>query len=139
MHYLKLVKEGTIEDFMQSDESKFPCVCCYSESHPNYSAQQDVVIAKSKPSNKPILSFTIEAISPVPPGYMIGETRTLQFEEGMTWGEWCNSKYNTLGWYVLYGDFLDLVVHDFGDYVVYRGSSVRPTDIILNNTYNYYA
>lgn len=49
MHYLKLVKEGTIEDFIQSDDAKFPCVCCYSESHPNYSTQQDAIITKSKP------------------------------------------------------------------------------------------
>lgn len=139
MHYLKLVKEGTIEDFIQSDDAKFPCVCCYSESHPNYSTQQDAIITKSKPSNKPILSFTIEATEPAPPGYIIGETCTLQFEEGMSWGEWCNSKYNTLGWYILYGDYLDFVVHNFGDYVVYRDSSVRPTEIILNDTYNYYA
>lgn len=50
MYYLKFVKEGTIEDFIQSDDAKFPCVCCYSESHPNYSTHQDIVITKSKPT-----------------------------------------------------------------------------------------
>lgn len=50
MHYLKLVKEGTIEEFIQSDNAKFPCICCYSESHPNYSTHQDAIITKSKPT-----------------------------------------------------------------------------------------
>ena len=27
MKYLKLLKEGTVEDFINSDKAGFPCVC----------------------------------------------------------------------------------------------------------------
>lgn len=147
MHHLKLIKDGTIEDFIQSDQSKFPCICLYSKSHPNYSIQptptfikgRPTITPSSKPSNRPILSFTIEATFPALPGYTVGETHAFQFEEGMAWNEWCDSEYNTLGWYVLEHEINDFVVHNYGDYVVYHGGSVRPTDIILNDFYGYYA
>lgn len=80
MHYLKLVKEGTIEDFIQSDDAKFPCICCYSESHPKYSTQQDALITKSKP---------------VPLGTFIIDNVTYYAEYNMTWEQWINSKHNT--------------------------------------------
>lgn len=56
----------------------------------------------------------------------------------MTWNEWCNSKYNTLGYYIVNEYERDFVVHEFGDYINYNGSTVRSTDIIMNTTYNYY-
>lgn len=135
MHHLKLIKDGTIEDFMQSDQSKFPCICCYSKSHPNYSIQPTPTFTKSKPAA--LRSFIIEMTGLLQPGYTGDEHDTFQFEEGMTWSEWCDSEYNTLGWYVLEHEIIDVVVHNYGDYVVYRGSLVRPTDIILNDEYSY--
>jgi hypothetical protein len=142
MHHLKLIKDGTIEDFMQSDQSKFPCICCYSKAHPNYSIQRTPTFTKSKPP-KPTLSFTIENMGPALPGYTGDEHGAFQFEEGMTWSEWCDSEYNTLGWYIFILDNEDIyrtfVVHNYGDYVVYGGSTVRSTDIILNDEYGYYA
>lgn len=32
------------------------------------------------------------------------ESTSYQAEEGMTWGEWCNSEYNTKGYYIDYDD-----------------------------------
>lgn len=139
MYYLKLVKEGTIEDFIKSDKSKFPCVCCYDKSHPNYAIQQAPVITKVKPTS-PILSFTIKDLSPSPSGQL--PECTFQFEEGMTWEEWCNSKYNTLGWYIFILDNEDIyrtfVNHNYGDHVCLMGSTVRSTDdIIFDGLYTY--
>jgi hypothetical protein len=124
MHYLKLVKEGTIEDFMKSDESKFPCVCCYSESHPNYSAQQDAVIAKSKP---------------VPLGTFIIDNVTYYGEYNMTWEQWINSKYNTGNFdSVICTNSLCSTSHTFiklgNKYVVdFNGEGVHGEYIILSN------
>lgn len=39
-----------------------------------------------------ILSFTFEDAN--------GVTYSLEFEKGMTWGEWCESFYNTVGMYI---------------------------------------
>lgn len=53
-----------------------------------------------------------------------------QAEEGMTWGDWVNSDYNTGYWCA-------------GDYTIYAGnaviSNVQPSDIIISKTYTTYA
>ena len=82
MHHLKLIKDGTIEDFMQSDQCKFPCICLYSKSHPNYSIQRTPTFTKSKPAA--LTRFIIGGV-------------TYYAEDNMTWEQWVNSKYNTGG------------------------------------------
>lgn len=52
-------------------------------------------------------------------------------EEGMTWGEWCNSSYNTYGYVIDYNGYIAAGVGH--DYVAFSGSLVKSTDVIINN------
>ena len=54
-----------------------------------------------------------------------------QAEEGMTWAEWCDSKYNVDGWYVS-----DNMIYDsYGEcYVMRKTKLIKPSDIIDNNS-----
>lgn len=80
MKYLKLLKEGTVEDFINSDKAGFPCVCVYDESHPNFNSENNVIITLEKP---------------VPLGVFRIDNVTYYTEYNMTWEQWVNSKYNT--------------------------------------------
>ena len=63
-------------------------------------------------------------------------SKTYNFEEGMTFEEFCNSSYNIDNWKVV----SIFISHQYNDYVVERGSSVRPYDIIKSNgSYSYYS
>ena len=52
-----------------------------------------------------------------------GVTYSLEFKEGMTWGEWCNSSYNTVGMYIN---------TDNGGEVIYWG--VSPIYVLIDPT-----
>lgn len=67
-------------------------------------------------------------------------------EEGMTWGEWVESEYNTDGYYVgsvpVYGDVICIKDSDSYTWKLMMPSAdlvdlweVTPTDIITNNLY----
>ena len=62
---------------------------------------------------------------------------TIQYEEGMTWGDWLNSKYNTFGAekksYILFPQYGYLTYGEYGDS---SEPSVSTTDKI-DNTYTY--
>lgn len=52
-----------------------------------------------------------------------------QADEGMTWSEWCDSSYNTGGYYVRYDNITD------GSWVVCdRAGTVTPTSVISSGT-----
>lgn len=52
----------------------------------------------------------------------------LQAEAGMTWEEWCDTDYNTIGCYVD-SDLVSIVLHD-GDSII---NGVESTDEIIQN------
>jgi hypothetical protein len=61
---------------------------------------------------------------------------TYQAEKGMTWAQWCNSKYNTIKAHVVddfvgvnYDEFMDICKCYIGDIDNY----ISPNDIIKNN------
>ena len=58
---------------------------------------------------------------------------TYQAEEGMTFGEWVTSEYNTDGWYYPSEDSLALI-NPRGNIIDYVDitASAKPTDIIEN-------
>lgn len=56
----------------------------------------------------------------------IATTIECQAEDGMTWEEWCNSSYNTFGYYIEGTS----VTNDDGVYIVLDGINVSNTDII---------
>lgn len=55
-----------------------------------------------------------------------------QAESGMTWEAWCNSSYNTSGYYVEGSNIAD--GNDYGVFVGLDGVNVLSTDIIQANT-----
>ena len=62
------------------------------------------------------------------------EGTSFQAEEGMTWGEWCNSEYNTEGHFVSNSKVFDKI----GFVVVNNtGHTVSADEVILNKTYYY--
>ena len=74
------------------------------------------------PSQKKIISFTI------------GET-TYQAEEGMTWGEWAESEYNTIGFEI---DGADITIRDANGTITgtYRGYMNGSNRYCLYNCYS---
>lgn len=57
---------------------------------------------------------------------------TYEFEEGMTWFEWCNSKYNTTGFVI--GEFDAVYTSDYLDIHKDDGTvSVYSNDLIIAN------
>lgn len=54
-----------------------------------------------------------------------------QAEEGMTWGEWCESDYNAENFSVQW-DTVRIGNTRYNDYVTYNGVRVTPTDLIVN-------
>ena len=66
-------------------------------------------------------------------------SKTYNFEEGMTFEEFCNSSYNIDNWKVVSpGNGKTYVSHQYNSYVVEMGYSVRPYDIIKpNGIYHY--
>lgn len=78
-------------------------------------------VLKGEEGEVNLISFTIEHIS-------------YQAEEGMTWGEWCNSKYNTVGHFVSNGKVFNEL-----EFAVVRntGYSVLADEVILSTAYYY--
>ncbi len=69
----------------------------------------------TKQGSKPLISFTIEG-------------KTYQAEDGMTWGEWVESDYNT-STYALSGS---IVYNGHGSWVQLNGQSCSGTDFIID-------
>ena len=85
---------------------------CEQENEVHYAAAGSVTL----------ITFTIASIS-------------YQAEEGMTWGEWVNSSYNTGGYIIS-----DIYVTDSNHFTIYDVESStyqHSTDLIVNNS-NYY-
>lgn len=79
-----------------------------------------------------LISFTIDASAYSEYG---GELLTYQAEEGMTWGEWMNSEYNTNGWKYPYGNFIYDKDGWFYINITGQPEADLETEIIPNHTY----
>lgn len=81
-------------------------------------------------SNSPtLITFTISNT--------LQQVNTYQAEEGMTWSEWVNSKYNTIGAYINYGKvFLTAQYRIGGEGETYVNAT---SNIVENGTYSYMA
>lgn len=60
---------------------------------------------------------------------------TYQAEEGMTWGEWVNSPYNTEGFY-LGGNGVQPAGSSYGILGLNSGRIVMSTDVIISGNYS---
>ena len=85
---------------------------------------------------KPEINDAIISTFTISDKFNMYPSKTYNFEEGMTFEEFCNSSYNIDNWKVV----SIFISHQYNDYVVERGSSVRPYDIIKSNgSYSYYS
>lgn len=83
--YLKLIKsEESYNTWKDSDEAGYPHVAMYETNHPEATSSEGIIYEKSTEKPKPTITFTIDGIE-------------YQAEDNMTWGEWVESKYNTIG------------------------------------------
>jgi hypothetical protein len=57
---------------------------------------------------------------------------TYQAEEGMTWGEWVESDYNTGGFYLSAYD-ANNILSTYGTYIKFNNNDVIRSDIIIEN------
>lgn len=78
----------------------------------------DAIIGKS------LISFSVT----------LGGTISYQAEEGMTWGDWVESEYNTDGWTNEHDATSRNYIWKNGHAIYYNHNGVLPTDTILNNT-----
>lgn len=85
MTYIKLFEnDEQYQEFVNSEEYITPNIC--------YINTTDTVMINDKIT---LLEFSIS--------YLYDQrlqTYTGKYVEGMTWGQWCNSKYNTDGFYI---------------------------------------
>lgn len=68
-------------------------------------------------------------------------TTEYEAEEGMTWIDFCESKYNIDNWKVVYDEGQEdyLILSQYDEYVSYEGSYVRGNEIIIpNGTYDWW-
>ena len=68
-------------------------------------------------------------------------TTEYEAEEGMTWIDFCESKYNIDNWKVVYHEAAEdyLILSQYDEYVSYEGSYVRGNEIIIpNGTYDWW-
>lgn len=140
MKYLKLFESNSdYEGFVNSDEYVLPNV--------SYISSGDVV--KFSPVVKSTSQFTLEYEG----GFNASISGQFEFEEGMTWADWCDSEYNVYGFCIENGPYGDGVfIEDIPDpmfgglngggyYYWVSGCNtaecwIHPTDkIIPNHTY----
>lgn len=85
MIYIKLFEnDEQYQEFVNSEEYIAPNVC--------YVNTQNTLKMNKKIT---LLEFSITYLYNQSLQYYYG-----QYTEGMTWGQWCNSKYNTEGFYI---------------------------------------
>jgi hypothetical protein len=82
-----------------------------------------------------LINFTISSL------YEDYPEKTYQAEEGMTWEDFCNSKYNVDNWYLRDAGAKTRVIHQYGDEeaVCLNRGAVDALDIIVpSGSYKYY-
>lgn len=97
-----------------------------------------IYMGDTEPTDLNVLLW-IDTGVPVEISFTVGST-TLSAEEGMTWAQWVESDYNTMGIYVN-GNYIEYIDGSNGRYVCESRETVddfaRPTDnIISNHTYD---
>lgn len=70
-----------------------------------YTLTKDTIIASAQEKVEAMFDYQGEVKEPVMISFKIWRTQC-QAEEGMTWGEWINSEYNTTKYYVITNDYI---------------------------------
>lgn len=155
MKYLKKLKDNeNYEQWINSDYCGFPCITLIGKTHPDYNNYVDtnntpILIQRTNP-NKPaspnIKSFIIFGRDFEFDDYMLSpcmcncKTTTFEYEGGMTWEAWVNSKYNTSGFYIESTEWSSRVVTNYGGYIFLEnvGRVAEASDLIIEcNEHNY--
>jgi hypothetical protein len=103
----------TADDYSAGEWDGFSSVSI-NISTPFYDGSCDII--------NPLITFTIG-------------NATYQAEEGMTWGEWVNTEYNTAGYFINVYDHVTLPPTGIGYIETVIGDAVHGNDIMTSNTY----
>ena len=119
-----------VEEQKPSTKIKSPCVVIQNKVKQVVIDNANMTIdVYTNEMPKELISFTVGGVS-------------YQAEEGMTWKQWCNSKYNTKGAYIMLGNGVNTVHwEDYSGTYFYAvskgdGTVVNESDIIISN-YSY--
>lgn len=118
-----------VPEIIKKDESLFGIVGTYegSVNETDLHTALDTLLTAQESYMPEILTFTFNEV---------GTIHTLEFEEGMTWGEWCSSEYNTVELYI--NEEQENRVYQLVSAVidVANNTPVHDSDLIIaNNTY----
>ena len=91
----------------------------FNNKFSNYFVRPFAVLERHRPT---IISFRIE-------------DKTYYCEQGMTWGEWCNSKYNINNTFTTDSVIGEVVMRDNQQIVSFQSSPVQKVDTITNTKY----
>ena len=155
MKYLKYLKDNeNYEQWINSDYCGFPNITVISKTHPNYdnyvnTNNSPILIQQTNPNNPAspnIKSFIIFGRDFEFDNFMLSpcmcdcKTTTFEFEEGMTWEDWVNSKYNTAGFYIRVTEYSSVVISNYSGPIFQEeiGTSCQANDLIIEcNEHNY--
>ena len=145
MKYTKYLKSGSYDNFIQNIAG-IPNITIVSNSHPEYETiigkpnkTDTIIITVNRPSSVVIKNFTIFGKDYVPEDFILSpcmcdcKTTVFEYEEGMTWEDWVNSKYNTSGFYIRYDDYANYVITNYGGLIFQEhvGTSCKSNDLIV--------
>lgn len=119
MKYMKIFRtQSEYEQYVNSDEFEKPNISLIEES-------ETISIT---PEEEEVNLFT----------FIISDVE-YQAEEEMTWTDWCDSKYNSIGLYIGNGPFGQSLIDGYGSilYNITMNSIVYPSEKI-NKEYIYY-
>ena len=85
------------------------------------------------------ITFTVGPMDHPEPGFVTADEKIYTAVEGMSFGEFINSKYNIDKWYI---NSNNIVINQYNSCIQKKGGSgrkVNASDIIVNNDYYYWA
>ena len=131
MKYIKLFKNDAEYQAFKGGDYITPNLCLNSETWETKCEPEEVV-----PNE---ITFIVGSKDIPEPGSITADEKIYTAVEGMSFGEFINSKYNVDKWYV---DGNNRVVNQYNSYIQNcdtSGVRVKASHIIVNNGYYYWA
>lgn len=132
--FIKLGSQYVVDYNVEGMHGEYIVLSRYDEENRFRLSSIPAPCINNAPTSKPILQFTIYGYQASYPGIILApvgpdcQTLTFDYEEGMTWIDWCNSSYNTMNWTINDGRVLHHL--DYAVYDGFNGTSIKGTDTI---------